>query len=125
MITIRNKIDLLHETPALTMQENNAIVSLSAKHREGLELLKNCIKTQIGFTISTEGTFSARRRHLDALARAKGFLHQGYQQLCHHQAGELLAEELRATQQALNEITGEFTTDDLLGRIFANFCIGK
>lgn len=67
----------------------------------------------------------ARRRHLDALERAAEHLEIGQTQLEMHIAGEILAEELRLTQQYLNEITGEFTSDDLLGKIFSSFCIGK
>jgi tRNA modification GTPase len=71
------------------------------------------------------GEFLARRRHLDALQRARRQLQQGVTIFNEHQAGELLAEDLRLAQQDLNEITGEFSADDLLGRIFATFCIGK
>ena len=78
-----------------------------------------------GFNSNTEGGFLARRRHLQALNTAAEHLQQGYQQLVYAKSGELLAEELRLAQQALSEITGEFTSDDLLGRIFSSFCIGK
>ena len=74
---------------------------------------------------TTEGQFIARRRHLDALAKASEHINNGQQQLEQNQAGELLAEELRLAHQALTEITGEFTSDDLLGQIFSSFCIGK
>ena len=67
----------------------------------------------------------ARRRHLDALERAASHLETGKEQLEGFMAGEILAEELRLSQQHLSEITGEFTSDDLLGRIFTSFCIGK
>ena len=79
----------------------------------------------MGFDANSEGSFIARRRHLDALERAAEHLAIGDAQLHNHLAGELLAEELRLTQQHLNEITGEFSSDDLLGRIFSSFCIGK
>ena len=69
--------------------------------------------------------FSARRRHLDALDQALASLTQGRHNLQQHRAGELLAEDLRAAQQALEEITGSFTADDLLGKIVGSFCIGK
>ena len=78
-----------------------------------------------GYVGQTGGGFSARRRHLDALARAAEHIDTGGRQLAGEQAGELLAEELRQAQQALAEITGEFSSDDLLGRIFSSFCIGK
>jgi len=67
----------------------------------------------------------ARKRHLDALETARSWLESGQQQLEGFAAGELLAEDLRLAQQALSEITGRFTSDDLLGRIFTSFCIGK
>jgi tRNA modification GTPase len=79
----------------------------------------------MGFQGADAGTVSARRRHLDALARADRHLQEARRQLLEQRAGELMAEELRQAQQALAEITGEFTSDDLLGRIFASFCIGK
>ena len=79
----------------------------------------------MGFTSNMEGGFLARRRHLQALETAAEHLEQGKEQLVSAYAGELLAEELRLAQQALSEITGEFTSDDLLGRIFSSFCIGK
>lgn len=124
-LTIRNKIDLTAELPSVIQKENEIIITLSAKTGWGIELLKDQIKLAVGYQTQAEGIFSARRRHLDALTRAKKFLLMGQAQLEHHRAGELLAEELRLAQQALNEITGEFTSDDLLGRIFASFCIGK
>jgi tRNA modification GTPase len=79
----------------------------------------------MGFLTAEAGTVSARRRHLEALARARSHVEEAARQLRERRAGELVAEELRVAQQALGEITGEFTTDDLLGRIFSSFCIGK
>jgi len=79
----------------------------------------------MGYQSLDAGTVSARQRHLDSLARARRNVDEAYRQLQERRAGELVAEELRGAQQALNEITGEFTTDDLLGRIFSSFCIGK
>ena len=71
------------------------------------------------------GAVTARRRHLDSLRRARGHFDAGRQQLADHAAGELMADELREAQNALAEITGEFSSDDLLGEIFSSFCIGK
>ncbi len=122
---IRNKIDLLNEEPSLKKNQHQTIISLSAKMGTGIDLLREHIKTFMGFNNTLEGNFSARRRHLDALIRAKEFLLNGQQQLLEFKAGELVAEDLRQAQQALNEITGEFSSDDLLGRIFGSFCIGK
>jgi len=90
-----------------------------------LDLLREHLQQSIGFSGSLEGGFLARRRHLQALDVAAEHLEQGKEQLVSAYAGELLAEELRLAQQALSEITGEFTSDDLLGRIFSSFCIGK
>jgi tRNA modification GTPase len=125
VIIIRNKIDLLSEAPSIQTDHNQTIISLSAKQTLGIELLKNHIKDTVGFNQNTESTFSARRRHLDALIRAHEYLIKGQEQLNLYRAGELLAEDLRQAQQALTEITGEFSSDDLLGKIFSSFCVGK
>ncbi len=98
---------------------------MSAATGEGIDLLRTHLKECMGFMGADAGTISARRRHLDALARAERHLHQAATQLLEHRAGELMAEDLRQAQQALAEITGEFTSDDLLGKIFSSFCIGK
>jgi tRNA modification GTPase len=79
----------------------------------------------MGYQSVDGGAISARRRHLESLARARTHTEEAERLLTERRAGELVAEELRLAQQALNEITGEFTSDDLLGRIFAGFCIGK
>lgn len=102
-----------------------SVVRISAQKGDGVEQLKTHLKDVMGFSSTTEGRFSARRRHLDALDRAGRALDSGIDQLHGASAGELLAEDLRAAQEALGEITGEFTADDLLGEIFGNFCIGK
>ena len=101
------------------------VYRLSAKTGAGIDALREHLKQCIGFDASVEGSFLARRRHLDALDRAAEHLSIGQEQLHSFIAGEILAEELRLTQQHLNEITGEFSSDDLLGRIFSSFCIGK
>lgn len=125
VILIRNKIDLLNEKPAIKEQRNQIVISLSAKNNLGIDLLKQKIKNSVGFVSSNEGIFSARRRHLEALNRAQSELIIASEQLTLKRAGELVAENLRQAQLALNEITGEFTSDDLLGNIFSSFCIGK
>lgn len=122
---IRNKIDLIAQAPACETYETIPIISLSAKQQQGLTLLRDHLKNCMGFNANSEGDFSARRRHLEALKIAEQAILHGQHQLINHRAGELLAEDLRQAQQALNTITGEFTSDDLLGKIFANFCIGK
>jgi tRNA modification GTPase len=100
-------------------------LQLSATTGDGIDLLRAHLKECMGFTGGDTGTISARRRHLDALARAERHLQEAASQLIDRRAGELMAEELRQAQQALAEITGEFTSDDLLGKIFSSFCIGK
>ncbi|MEE2652009.1 MAG: tRNA uridine-5-carboxymethylaminomethyl(34) synthesis GTPase MnmE, partial [Pseudomonadota bacterium] len=97
---------------------------LSAKAEQGIDLLRNHLKRCVGFE-DGDSPFIARRRHIEALNTAREHLLQGEHQLHHYNAGELLAEELRLAQQSLSEITGAFTSDDLLGRIFSSFCIGK
>ncbi len=121
---VHNKIDLSGHDAALWEDQRGAHIALSAKHGAGMELLKRHLAAQMGYH-GGEGVFMARRRHLDALRRADDFLSQGRDSLHERRAGELLAEDLRLAQQALNDITGEFTNEDLLGRIFAEFCIGK
>ncbi|VEB39613.1 GTPase [Legionella sainthelensi] len=120
IITLFNKIDTLGQSAHV---ENHSIY-LCAKSGEGIEALKQLIKQVVGYQ-PNEGQFLARRRHLQALDEAKNTLLMGQQQLAEHRAGELLAEDLRLAHQTLCEITGEFSSDDLLGRIFSSFCIGK
>ena len=122
---IRNKIDLTQESTGLTEHNGIPVIQLSAKTGHGIEQLREHLKHCVGYSATSEGSFMARRRHLDALEKAKSHLLLGQEHLELNLAGELLAEELRLTQQHLNEITGEFTSDDLLGQIFGSFCIGK
>ncbi len=121
---VRNKIDTCQETPGLDLSTTPPTLRLSALTGAGVDKLKEHLKGVMGYT-TTEGRFSARRRHLDALDRAEQALTNGKAQLQGYGAGELLAEDLREAQQALGEITGEFSADDLLGKIFGEFCIGK
>lgn len=122
---IYNKIDLYGRDAAIMEQADMTQVHLSAKTGAGLDILKDHLKMIMGYHEHGEGSFIARRRHLDAIARAAQHLDTGAAQYARNGAAELLAEELRLAQQALNEITGEFGSDDLLGRIFSSFCIGK
>ncbi|MGQ7960196.1 tRNA uridine-5-carboxymethylaminomethyl(34) synthesis GTPase MnmE [Pseudomonas sp. SP16.1] len=123
---IRNKADLSGEAVALqTCADGHVTLSLSAKSADGLELLREHLKACMGYQQTAESGFSARRRHLQALHQAEQHLEHGRAQLTLMGAGELLAEDLRLAQQALGEITGAFSSDDLLGRIFSSFCIGK
>ncbi|WHI44849.1 tRNA uridine-5-carboxymethylaminomethyl(34) synthesis GTPase MnmE [Microbulbifer sp. VAAF005] len=123
---VLNKIDLTDYSAGLQAHtEGVPVIAISAKTGAGLDALKEHLKQSIGFSGAGEGTFSARRRHLDALGRAQAFIHQGQRQLHTSGAGELLAEDLRQAQQALGEITGTVSADELLGKIFGSFCIGK
>jgi tRNA modification GTPase len=118
-ITVHNKIDLSGET---AHRKDGPEIWLSAKTGEGIDLLRKELLSIAGWQPAGEGGFMARQRHLDALARAQSRL-----QAALNLSGqlELQAEELRLAQEALSEITGEFTPDDLLGEIFSRFCIGK
>jgi len=100
-------------------------LKLSALTGEGLPELRAHLKACMGYRTLEGGTISARRRHLEGLERARRHAQEAARLLIERRAGELVAEELRGAQQALSEITGEFTSEDLLGRIFAGFCIGK
>ena len=122
---VRNKIDLNGEQANESEQGGYQIISLSAQTHDGIQLLRDHLKQTMGFQTGMEGGFLARRRHLDALEKAAEHLQIGLVQLTEFHAGELLAEELRLVQTYLSEITGEFTSDDLLGNIFTSFCIGK
>ncbi|MGR4991042.1 tRNA uridine-5-carboxymethylaminomethyl(34) synthesis GTPase MnmE [Vibrio rotiferianus] len=125
MTVIRNKADQTGEEMGICHVNDPTLIRLSAKTGAGVDALRSHLKECMGFSGNTEGGFMARRRHLDALERAAQHLQIGQEQLEGFMAGEILAEELRITQQHLNEITGEFSSDDLLGRIFSSFCIGK
>jgi tRNA modification GTPase len=123
---IRNKADLSGEAVALEVgSDGHVTISLSASSGDGLELLREHLKACMGYEQTAESSFSARRRHLEALRLAATHLDHGHAQLTLAGAGELLAEDLRLAQQSLGEITGAFSSDDLLGRIFSSFCIGK
>ena len=128
-IEIHNKIDLTGEAAAMLSDSLNAasgadsIIKLSAKHKQGLDLLKQALLNEIGWQGESESLFLARSRHLNALHEAETELDNAA--ACGNHQIELLAEHLRLAQVACSEITGEFTADDLLGVIFSRFCIGK
>ncbi|MFA5493595.1 MAG: tRNA uridine-5-carboxymethylaminomethyl(34) synthesis GTPase MnmE [Porticoccaceae bacterium] len=123
---VLNKIDAVDNIPEGNVPGADfAVIPLSAKTGEGVDHLRQHLKDCMGYHGTREGTFIARRRHLDALAKARAAVGQAREQLQTASAGELVAEDLRQAQDALGEITGEFTSDELLGRIFSSFCIGK
>jgi tRNA modification GTPase len=122
---IFNKIDLSGAQASVDESRDPPQVFLSARTGAGLDLLRAHLKSRAGYRSGDSGALSARRRHLDALERARACVAQAAQMLAATRAFELFAEELRLAQLALGEITGEFSSDDLLGEIFGSFCIGK
>ncbi len=126
---VQNKTDLLTVDVVPVLLPGNAKniteIAVSARSGTGLQTLREHLKACVGYEASGEGQFMARRRHLQALDSAQQYLENGQQQLQQHAAGELLAEDLRQAQLALGEITGEVSADELLGKIFSSFCIGK
>jgi tRNA modification GTPase len=125
VVRVHNKIDLTGRLPGVSETSNGVEINLSVKTGAGLEDLRLHLKQCAGYDSGAGEVFIARRRHLDALSRAHAAIANGLKQLLGPRAPELLAEDLRLAQYALSEITGEFTPDDLLGRIFSSFCIGK
>lgn len=126
---IYNKIDLLENTsdiayPHIVPDEHHTAIYLSAENNEGIDLLAQHLEKSIGYEQNSEGLFTARQRHVDALNVAEEHIEMSAQQLA-VSAGELAAEELRFAQEQLSKITGAFSSDDLLGEIFSSFCIGK
>ena len=116
---VYNKKDLKHAAAP-----SGALI-ISATTEEGIEQLREHIKSLAGYSGGESSTYTARRRHINALEAAASAVNRGVEQLQLNNAGELLADELLQAQNALNEITGEFNADDLLGEIFSGFCIGK
>lgn len=120
-ITVHNKVDLSGKLPG----KQGEHLYISAKQLLGIDALRAELKARMGYRGEAEGTFMARRRHLQALETTQAAVESAELQLREFNAGELMAEELRTAQDALGQITGRFTPDDLLGEIFSNFCIGK
>ncbi len=121
VLRINNKIDQ-NASPAA---RDETSVSLSALTGEGLDLLEGLVLDTLGLSREGGGEFSARQRHIDALIKAREPLQRGAEELAATGSGELLAEELKQTADALSEITGQMSSDELLGEIFSSFCIGK
>lgn len=120
-----NKIDLTERASGRFEYDGRDALAVSARQELGLVELSAHLKSVAGYQEVDGSTFSARSRHLEAIRNALQHAIAGHEQLVEHNAGELLAEELRLAQQNLAEVTGEFTSDQLLGRIFSSFCIGK
>jgi len=122
---VHNKIDLAAHQAAIEKSEDDSHVYVSAKTGDGLEQLVQHLKDCAGYREAGSDSFSARRRHLEALKRAAQWVDKAVVALKVNQAGELVAEDLRLAHQDLGGITGEVSSDDLLGEIFSSFCIGK
>jgi tRNA modification GTPase len=122
---VYNKIDLLGRAPEMIETAAGSQIYLSIKTGEGMGFLTRHLKQSVGFNDSAEHVFIARRRHLEALDQGRALIESALLQLQNNRAGELVAEDLRQAQNALGEITGQVTSDDLLGKIFSSFCIGK
>jgi tRNA modification GTPase len=125
LTTVFNKIDLVGKQPEMIESETDCKIYLSIKPANGLELLTQHLKELMGYSAATENVFIARRRHIEALNQAREAVQNALIQLQNNFAGELVAEDLRQAQNSLAQITGKFTPDDLLGKIFSSFCIGK
>ena len=121
-LVVQNKIDASGLLPA---SSEPGVVRISAKTGIGIDALTAMLKQMAGFENTAEGIYSARTRHVDALQRTQQLLAASSTQFQQTGAGELLAEDLKLAQQYLGEITGQFSSDELLGRIFSSFCIGK
>lgn len=121
-LTVRNKIDLAEMAPGRHEDQHGVAIALSARHGKGIELLQQELLHIVGWTGHAEDSFLARARHLEALRKAAAFCADASE---HGHALEILAEDLRLAHEALGEIVGAFTSDDLLGVIFSRFCIGK
>ncbi len=124
LLFIKNKIDLNNEKPTITNKEYGIEIAISAKQQTGLELLTEQLLKIVGVNDLGEHTILARERHINALVEAKQYLDSAKQQV-KEDIREMLAEDLRLSALALSKITGKFSSDDLLGEIFSNFCIGK
>ena len=120
-----NKIDLLNIEPEIKQTEAGFNCYLSIKTGQGMSLLRHHLKESVGFNEATDNVFIARRRHIEAIRAGSEFVESALSQLQINQAGELVAEDLRHAQMRFSEITGKVTSDDLLGKIFSSFCIGK
>jgi len=120
-----NKCDLAAGLPLAETLSGPPLIAISALTGQGIAQLRMHLKDCMGFQHADAGTVSARQRHLDALTRARAHVQTAATSLTERRAGELVAEELRQAQGALGEITGALSSDDLLGRIFGSFCIGK
>ncbi|MCB1567729.1 MAG: tRNA uridine-5-carboxymethylaminomethyl(34) synthesis GTPase MnmE [Xanthomonadales bacterium] len=124
-LVVHNKIDMSHGSPRREWIEGVEHIHLSARSGAGLDLLRESLAQHAGAGDSEAGSFSARQRHVLALERALESVQDALRALAQEGSWELAAEDLRHSHAQLGEITGAVSTEDLLGQIFANFCIGK
>jgi len=124
IITIRNKIDLLNDKAETRQFEGRTEINLSAKFGDGIEILRQTLSDIAGYNPESDSTFLARKRHIVAIESTLISINSAIEQI-EVEASELVAEDLRQAGMSLGLITGEFSTDDLLGEIFSSFCIGK
>lgn len=123
-IVIKNKIDLTGSKTGIQKIQNNPEISISAKNGDGINIVRKALADFAGLNSNTEGVFLARKRHIIAINETLSFINSAISQL-DGGASELVAEDLRQAGMHLGQITGEFSSDDLLGQIFSSFCIGK
>ena len=123
-ILVRNKIDLFGLKPSVHKVDHVLDIAISAKNGEGVDLLQDALSEFAGLNATAEGVFLARKRHINAIEETLVFISNAIDQL-KHGSSELVAEDLRQAGLQLSQITGEFSSDDLLGEIFSSFCIGK
>ena len=123
-IVIKNKIDLVDLKPRIHKVDNLMEIAISAKNGEGIDLVRGALSEFAGLNSSIEGVFLARKRHINAIERTLVFISNAIEQL-EQGSSELVAEDLRQAGLQLSQVTGEFSSDDLLGEIFTSFCIGK
>lgn len=125
LIKVFNKIDLINGSPRIEKTESAYSCYISVKKDSGMDLLKEHLKESVGYDAAADNVFLARRRHIEAIRVGCELVENALSQLRVNKAGELVAEDLRLAQISFSEITGTVTSDELLGKIFSSFCIGK
>ena len=124
-IVVKNKIDLTQDKAGKNKDNEGVVFCLSATSKEGVDELVDHLKKFFGSDLTQEETYTARRRHLSNINLARDFFASAAEKVKNNQTTDLVAEELLLAQNAISEITGEFTNEDLLEKIFSRFCIGK
>ena len=125
VLRVLNKIDLSGRAPGINDDQQDQFSAISTVSGEGIDALKEQILSALGVTANASSLFSARKRHVNTLTNVENLLNESLQRFSAYGAGELLAEDLRQAHEKLGEVTGRVTSDDLLGKIFSSFCIGK